>query len=77
MGKKLIFSRFNSITDAAETYNSRNSYKRFWPIQSRKGKFWEFGMYDYKSKKYILSTPTSDLNHVFDEIEGMLSHAGQ
>jgi hypothetical protein len=73
MGKKINFQLFNSIVDEVEEINGRLGFKRFYPIHAKSGKLWEFGMYDYKNKKYILSTPTSDLNDIFDEIDNMVA----
>lgn len=75
MAKKINFQLFNSIVDEIDSINGRLGFKRFYPIHSKSGKLWEFGMYDYKNKKYILSTPTSDLNDIFEEIDKMVSVA--
>ena len=75
MGKKINFQLFNSIVDEVDEINGRLGFRRFYPIHSKSGKLWEFGMYDYKIKKFVLSTPTSDLNDIFDEINDMVADA--
>ncbi len=75
MGKKINFPLFNSLVDEADEINGRLGFKRFYPIHSKNGKLWEFGMYDYKRKKYVLSTPTSDLNEIFNEIDRLVAQA--
>jgi hypothetical protein len=75
MAKKINFQLFNSIVEEIDGINGRLGSKRFYPIHSKSGKLWEFGMYDYKTKKCILSTPTSDLNDIFEEIDTMVSVA--
>lgn len=74
MSKRVNIKRFDALEKRAEKYNQESrELKRFYPIRSRDGKMLVFGMYDYKSKKYVLSTFTSDLNAIFDEIEDMLN----
>tara|TARA_B100000929_G_scaffold291163_1_gene288562 strand:- start:11520 stop:11783 length:264 start_codon:yes stop_codon:yes gene_type:complete len=75
MGKKINFQLFNSLVEEADEINGRLGFKRFFPIHSKNGKLWEFGMYDYKRKKYVLSTPTSDLNEIFNEIDTLMAEA--
>lgn len=75
MGNKINFQLFNNLVSEVEEINGRLGFKRFYPIHSKNGKLWEFGMYDYKRKKYILSTPTSDLNQIFNEIDNMVADA--
>ena len=75
MAKKINFHLFNSLVEEVETINGRLGFKRFYPIHSKNGKLWEFGMYDYKRKKFVLSTPTSDLNEIFNEIDQMVADA--
>ena len=75
MVKKINFPLFNSLVDEADEINGRLGFKRFYPIHSKNGKLWEFGMYDYKRKKYVLSTPTSDLNEIFNEIDRLVAQA--
>lgn len=72
---KINFQLFNNLVDEVEAINGRLGFKRFYPIHSKSGKLWEFGMYDYKRKKYVLSTPTSDLNEIFKEIDRMVEDA--
>jgi hypothetical protein len=48
------------ILQRADNQNSQNSIKRFWPMTNFKnGKLIEYGVYDYKTKKYILFTTYS------------------
>lgn len=72
---KINFSVFYNAVESAETYNVRAGFKRFYPINSRNGNISTFGIYDYQTKKYVLSTPTCDLNEVFLEIKSMVDSA--
>lgn len=72
--KKLDLTRFDSLVKTAEAFNRKNG-KRFYPIQTRDGRILVFGMYDYASKRYVLSEPFVDVNKAFDEIEVMLKKA--
>lgn len=72
---KINFGIFYSAVEAAETYNARMGFKRFYPINSRTGNISTFGIYDYQTKKYVLSTPTCDLNEVFNEIKKLVENA--
>lgn len=75
MSKKINTARFDSLVKMADGLNRKRGMKRFLPIQSRDGRILVFGMYDYLTKKYILSEPFVDVNHAFDEIEEMLTKA--
>lgn len=75
MSKKINTARFDGLVKTAEAYNRKRGMKRFLPIQSRDGRILVFGMYDYVSKKYVLSEPFVDVNNAFDEIEEMLNKA--
>lgn len=76
MSKKVNTNRFDDLVKMADACNSRNrGGKRFYPISAKEGKILVYGMYDYKTKKYIISEPFVDVNLVFDEIEIMLKNA--
>jgi hypothetical protein len=69
--QKQIFS----ILERADNQNSQNSMKRFWPMtQFKNGKLIEYGVYDYKTKKYLLFT-TYSLN-IEDEIKQLETFIG-
>lgn len=75
MSKKIDTARFDKIVKTAEALNRKRGMKRFLPIQSRDGRILVFGMYDYQTKKYVLSEPFVDVNKAFDEIDEMLAKA--
>jgi hypothetical protein len=74
MSKKINGNRFEELVKLADERNGRGG-KRFYPISAKEGKILVYGMYDYKTKKYIISEPFVDVNLVFDEIEIMLKNA--
>ena len=81
--KKIDVARFERLVKQSERLNSREGYTRFYPIKSseligrseKRTKILVFGMYDYKTKKYVLSKPFVDVNKSFDEIEELLDNA--
>lgn len=75
MSKRINIARFEGLVKRAEDFNRRVAGKRFYPIQTRDGKILVFGMYDYKTKKFVLSEPFVDVNLAFDEVEAMLDAA--
>jgi NRPS condensation-like uncharacterized protein len=75
MKNKIDYSRFEKLTNKAEAHNRSIKYKRFIPINAKEGKVLVFGMYDYKTKRHIVSRPFQDVNKIFDEIEEMLEKA--
>ena len=75
MKNKIDYSRFEKLTDIAENLNKSARYRRFIPIRSKEGKILVFGMYDYETKRHIVSRPFMDVNKIFDEIEDMLEKA--
>lgn len=66
---------FNKLVERAENINKNLPIKRFYPIHSREGNFMTYGMYDYHTKKYVLSKPFCALDNTFEEIESMLNNA--
>lgn len=68
--QKQIFS----ILERADNQNSQNSNKRFWPItQFKNGKLIEYGVYDYKTKKYLLYTTYSlNIEEEIKELENFI-----
>lgn len=70
--KKADLARFDDIAKTADRYNSKHGSKRFYSIKSRDGKIVTIGMYDYNTKKYVLSKPFDDLNRIFKQIEDLI-----
>lgn len=81
--KNVDIARFDRLVKQSEKLNGKAGFTRFYPIRSTEiiGKVGKttrilvFGMYDYKTKKYVLSKPFVDVNKSFDEIEVMLNKA--
>jgi hypothetical protein len=73
MKKTDVIATFERLSARAEKRNSDAKERRFWPIQTKEGKVPIFGMYDYKSKKYVLSRPFDDLEEIMNQIETLIS----
>lgn len=75
MKKNEITVRFADLIDQANKVNARIKEKRFYAMsESRNGKLVDFGMYDYSTKKYILSNVfSSDAIARLTEIERMIN----
>lgn len=75
MKTKIDYQRFEKLLEKADSLNKSGKTKRFIPIRSKEGKILIFGMYDYQTKRHIVSRPFMDVNKIFDEIEEMLAKA--
>jgi len=78
LSRKEIVARFDKAVELAEAYNSSSrSIKRFYPItEYRRGKLDTIGLYDYKTKKYILGDILSyNIAEVLEEIETLVNNA--
>lgn len=75
MKKNEISVRFAGLVDKAHSLNARGKEKRFYPMQDiRGGRLSDFGMYDYTTKRYVLSSVHAvDAPSAIAEIEKMLS----
>jgi len=73
--KNELSVRFADLIDQANKVNARNKEKRFYAMsESRNGKLVDFGMYDYTTKKYVLSNVFSaDATARLAEIERMIN----
>lgn len=57
MKKNEVSVKFAGLVDKAQSINARTKDKRFLPMQeNRGGRLSDFGMYDYQSKRYVLSS---------------------
>ena len=63
---------FDTIVKTADAYNVRVGFKRFYTIRSREGKVLTFGLYDYRTKKYVLARSYQNLENHFKEMEDMI-----
>jgi len=74
MKKNEITVRFADIVDKAHAANARARNRRFYPMQeNRGGRLVDFGMYDYQTKRYILSNiHDNNAPRVLTEIERMI-----
>ena len=72
MHKHDIIDKFERLSNLADDKNYRSGYKRFYMINSQDGNIPVYGMYDYGTKKYILSEPYMDVGLIFTEIEQTL-----
>lgn len=74
MKKNEVTVRFADLVDKANRINGRAKDRRFYPMQdNRGGRLMDFGMYDYHTKRYVLSNIHD--NHApaaLAEIEKML-----
>ncbi len=75
MKKNELSVRFADLIDQANKVNAKNKEKRFYAMsESRNGKLVDFGMYDYTTKKYVLSNVFStDAMARLAEIERMIN----
>ena len=77
MKKNEIAVRFGDLVDRAGQMNARAKEKRFYAMsEGYNGKLADFGMYDYTTKKYVLSNVfATDAPAKLAEIEKMLDRA--
>jgi hypothetical protein len=73
--KNEIAVRFGDLVDRANHINSKAKEKRFYAMsEGYNGKLADFGMYDYNTKKYVLSNVfATDAPDRLAEIERMLN----
>lgn len=78
MSKAEITVKFAELSDMAFKVNGRIKNRRFYPMsQNRKNKLYEFGIYDYKTKRYVLECIHSpDAYKALNEIQEMLARVG-
>lgn len=76
MKKNEIGVRFAGLVDKAHSVNAKIRDKRFLPMQeNRGGRLSDFGMYDYQTKRYVLSSVHAvDAPAALAEIEKMLGN---
>lgn len=72
---KVNFSKFYELCDKAEAKNKELGFTRFYVIHTnnRNNRIAAFGVYDYKRKVYTVSDKFSNLNEIFDEMEGIIN----
>lgn len=77
MKKNEISVRFAGLVDKAHAANGRAKEKRFYPMQEiRGGRLSDFGMYDYHSKRYVLSSVhANNAPSALAEIEKLLTRS--
>lgn len=75
MKKNEIAVRFADLVDHANQINARGKEKRFYAMsESYNGRLSDFGMYDYNTKKYVLSNVfATDAPERLAEIERLLT----
>ena len=75
MSKAEITVKFAELSDEALALNGRIRDKRFYPMShNRNHRLYEFGIYDYKTKKYVLeSIHSSRAYKALGEIRSMLA----
>jgi len=75
MKKNEIVVRFSELADTALSINARTKDKRFYPMtDGRNGKLIDFGMYDYTTKRYVLSNiHAANAKSALVEIEKMIT----
>jgi hypothetical protein len=72
MKKMDVLATFEQLSSRAEKRNAEMKERRYWPIQSKEGRIPIYGMYDYKTKRYVLSRPFDNLEDIMKEISKML-----
>jgi len=77
MSKADMSGRFAELSTLAYKANQRLKDRRFYPMShDRNGRLYEFGVYDYKTKRYVLECIHSpDAYKALDEMEAMLNNA--
>ena len=77
MNRNEVMVKFSDLSDQAEQLNSKTKTRRFYPMtNTRAGKVIEFGMYDGKTKRYVLcETNSQNAVERLNEIETMLKNA--
>lgn len=77
MSKAELVVKFSELADEAIALNGKIRERRFYPIaQNYNQKLVEFGMYDYKTKKYVLEGIHSPrAPKALSEIRAMLDYA--
>ena len=77
MSKAEITVRFAELSDLAHKTNARIKDRRFLPMsQDRNNRLYEFGLYDYKTKRYVLeSIHSPNAVRALGEVEAMLAKA--
>ena len=75
--KRILKEKFEKIAEQAEKYNIENKIVRFYPMtQLRYGKLQTIGLYDYKTKKYVLTdTQGPDVASAITEMEQMVENS--
>ena len=55
MTKAEMSVKFGELSDAAYKLNGKIKNRRFYPMShNRNNRLYEFGLYDYKTKRYVL-----------------------
>lgn len=74
MSKSDIAQRFSELSREAYGVNGRIKNRRFYPMShDRNGRLYEFGLYDYKTKRYVLECIHSpNAFKALDEVKAML-----
>jgi hypothetical protein len=75
MKKEEIAVKFAALSDVAKAKNIENKDKRFLPMShTRHHKLQEFGLYDYKTKRYTLgSIHSGKAQTILKEMREMLN----
>ena len=77
MSKADMSDRFVELSTLAYKTNQRIKNRRFYPMShDRNGRLYEFGLYDYQTKRYVLECIHSpNAYKALDEVKAMLDNA--
>lgn len=77
MSKSEMAVRFAELNDEASKLNGKIKDRRFYPMsQDRGNRLYEFGMYDYKTKRYVLECIHSpDAPKALQDVKALLDNA--
>ena len=77
MSKAEITVKFAELSDEAYKVNGKIKDRRFYPMtENRNNRLYEFGVYDYKTKKYVLECIHSpDAEKALKEIKSLINSA--
>lgn len=77
MSKKDMSAKFADLSSDAYALNGRLKDRRFYPMShNRNNRLYEFGLYDYKTKRYVLECIHSpNAYKALQEVRAMLDAA--
>lgn len=77
MNKAEMSAKFADLSSEAYALNGKLKDRRFYPMShNRNNRLYEFGLYDYKTKRYVLECIHSpDAYKALQEVRGMLDVA--